>query len=105
MIEIYQQILEKGRRIDQLDNVLVEKINQIVQANKKEVLEFGQEVTIEFDIYCIPEELRDLFKERKNIIAGKGKIFNHEVQEKKYFYYKNFRVGERMITIQLIKTW
>ena len=69
---IIQKALEKERKIQNLNNLLVNQFDKAIHTGN--ALTNGQDVIISFDIQCITSELRDLFFERLN--NYRTKIYN-----------------------------
>ena len=99
---IIQKALEKERKIQNLNNLLVNQFDKAIHTGN--ALTNGQDVIISFDIQCITSELRDLFFERLNILWGE--ISNDAPLEKrKYFYCRQIKVDGNTVTAKLIKNW
>lgn len=64
----YNAIIEKERKIQKLNNVLVSRLDKAIRTGN--ALKNGDYVTINFDIQCIPYELRNLLIERQNVLCG-----------------------------------
>ncbi len=77
--KIIQEELEKERKIKELNSVLVDEFDKAIKTGN--VTKIGQDVVINFSLDCIPESLRNLFKERINIFWGE--ISNNDPIEKK----------------------
>lgn len=99
-----QEELEKERDIQRLNTVLVNKMHELVEAGKVKEVPKGQDTEMEFGIECIPEELRNLFKERLPVLWGE--ISDDEpLEEKKYFYTHGFKLDGNKIKVRLMRNW
>jgi len=100
--EIIQEALEKERKIKKLNSVLVGEFEKAIKTNN--AIKDGQDVIVNFDIQCIPEDIRDLFYERQSALWGE--ISDEQPLEKrKYFYCKEIKTDGNKVTAKLIKNW
>ena len=98
----YDAIIEKERKIQKLNNVLVSRLDKAIRTGN--ALKNGDYVTINFDIQCIPYELRTLLIERQNVLWGE--LSNDApINEKKYFYCQYIKVNGNIVTAKLLKNW
>lgn len=99
---IIQEMLEKERKIQSLNNVLVSRFDKAIRTGN--IIRDGEHAIIKFDIQCIPYELKDLFKERINVLWGE--ISNDApIEERKYFYCKGIQINGNTITAKLLRNW
>ena len=99
---VIQKALEKERKIQNLNNLLVSRFNKAIQTGNTQ--KDGENVIISFDIRCIPSELRYLFIERLSVLWGE--ISNDApLEERKYFYCKEIKVDGNMVTAKLMQNW
>ncbi len=100
--QILQEVSEKERKIQKLNNILVSRFDKAIRTCNTH--KDGQDIVINFDIQCIPFEIRDLFLERLNVL--RGEISNDApIEERKYFYCKKIEINGNMVTAKLIKNW
>lgn len=104
LTEAMQKELEKERDIKRLDNVLVNQIHYGIESGKVEEVPYGDYAKLEFDMECIPEELRDLFRERLPVLCW-GEISSGDFSNKKYYYIKDIAITEEQVKMVLIRNW
>lgn len=104
LTEEMQKELEKERDIKRLNTVLVNKIHESLEAGEVEEMPMGLDTEMEFDMECIPEELRDLFRERLPVLRGEISD-DAPLEERKYFYTRGFEVYENKVRVRLIRNW
>lgn len=98
----YNAIMEKERKIQRLNNVLVSLLDKAIRTGN--ALKSGDYVTINFDIQCIPYELRSLLIERQNVLWGE--LSNDApLEERKYFYCKYIKINGNIVTAKLLINW
>lgn len=100
-MKIIQDALEKERKIKKLNAALVAEFDKARDSATETEMEPGI-VIIQFAFDNIPEELRQLFKERIDVLWGE--IANSE-RPKKYYYCKWMKLNEDEVTAKLIRNW
>lgn len=104
LTEAMQKELEKERDIKRLNTVLVNKIHESIEAGEVEEVPIGRDTEMEFDMECIPEELRNLFKERLPVIWGEISD-DAPLEERKYFYTYGFKICGNKVRVRLMRNW
>ena len=102
LTEAMQKELEEERNIQRLNNVLVNQIHHGIESGKVEKVPYGHYAKLEFNISCIPELLRDLFRERLPILCW-GEISSGDFSDKKYYYIKDIEIGDEQVKMVLIR--
>lgn len=101
---IIQETLEEEQKIKELNSVLVSEFSKGIKMSN--IVEIKQrDVVINFSLQCIPESLRDLFKERLNILSGKEISNDGPMEDRKYFYCRRIEVDGDNVTAKLIRNW
>ncbi|MCI9286511.1 MAG: hypothetical protein HFJ57_00720 [Clostridia bacterium] len=100
---IIQETLEKEQKIKELNSVLVSEFGKAIKTSN--IVEIKQRnVVINFSLQRIPESLRDLFKERLNVLSGE--ISNDgPMEDRRYFYCRRIEVDGDNVTAKLIRNW
>lgn len=104
LTEQMQKELEKGRKIQRLNNFLVNKMHELVETGKVKEVPKGHDTEMEFDMECIPKELRNLFIERFTILFGEISD-DAPLEERKYFYVTGFNVVGNKVRVRLMRNW
>lgn len=99
-----EEELNKERDITRLEAILVNIMDDLIKAGKVPEVPFGVSTKMEFDMECIPKELRNLFLERLPVLWGE--ISNDEsLEEKKHFYTYGFNVSKNKVTVGVERNW
>lgn len=104
LTEAMQKELEEERNIQRLNTVLVKQIHHGIESGEVEKVPYGDYAKLEFNINCIPEELRDLFRERLPVLRW-GEISAGDFSDKKYYYLKDIEIGDEKVKMVLIRNW
>lgn len=104
LTEAMQKELEEERKIQRLNTVLVNKMHELVEAGEVKEVPKGHDTEMKFDMECIPEELRNLFRERLPVLWGEISD-DAPLEQKKYFYTHGFKVDGNNVRVRLMRNW
>ena len=104
LTEMQKELNEEGK-IHELNTDIVNQIATAIEAGAGKDVGIGRDVTVNFDISCIPEELRDLFHKRLAVMWGE--ISDDVPINKKRYYYIHGRmaVEDGKVTARVIRNW
>ena len=105
MTEEIRIALEEENKKQKIKDILLDQISKAIKEGAGEDLKKGRHVYINFDITNIPEELRDVFKEKLPILWGEISD-NISTPERRHFcVLRKIEIEGTEVKMVVLKNW